>query len=72
MEKQEKKRLGYIGIDQYGQHYHIKKHPRKELLEQTGYSNARKMFVDKIDGSIKHVGYVMSDLWINVYQLVEF
>ena len=63
------KTLGFIGIDQRGEHYPIKKHPRKELLEQLGRKHARKMHVDLKDGGYRHIGYVIGDLWINVYRI---
>jgi hypothetical protein len=57
-----------IGIDQYGQVYHaLGQHPRQELLGRLGYSHARKMYVDKKDGSTLHIGYVIGSLWITLY-----
>ncbi len=64
--------LGYIGIDQYGSHYNIKKHPRKELLEYLDRKHARKMYIDTTTGKAKHVGYVIGNLWINVYAVCEW
>ncbi len=61
--------LGYIGIDQHGQHFTIDKHPRKELLEQLGRCHAAKMYVDRKDGSVRHVGYIIAGLWINVHEV---
>jgi len=62
-------KLGYLGIDQYGQHYEIDKHPRKELLEQLGYQHADKMYVDLKDGGHRHKGYVIGGLWITVHEV---
>ena len=62
-------KLGYIGIDQYGNHYHIKKYPRKELIEQIGIQHVKKMCIDKKDGSTDHVGYVIGDHWIEVFEI---
>lgn len=62
-------KLGYLGIDQYHQHYKIKEHPRKELLEQLGRKHADKMYVDTKDGSQKHKGYVIGGLWITLYEV---
>lgn len=64
--------LGYLGVDQYGQTYTIKKSPRKELLEQLGASHADKMYCDTTDGRVRHTGYVISRLWINVYAVSEW
>ena len=58
--------LGYIAFDQYGNNYHIKKHPRKELLEQLDRQHAEKMYVDTIDGKVRHIGYVIGGLWLRV------
>lgn len=61
--------VGYIGIDQYNNHYHIKHHPRKELLEQLGATHADKMYVDLKGGGSREKGYVISGLWISVYTI---
>lgn len=62
------KKLGYLGIDQYGNHYHIKKYPRKELSEQIGVKHIRKMYVDE-KGKAKHVGYAIGGQWIDIFTL---
>jgi len=64
--------LGYLGIDQYGQRYKIDKHPRKELLEQLGRSNASKMYCDTKAGKVRHDGYIIAGLWISVYRVCEW
>ena len=62
-----------MGIDQYGQTYHhLGKYPRKELLERVGYTNARKMYRDKKDGSTMHCWYVIGRLWIELYKVEPF
>lgn len=66
------KLLGFLAIDQYGQHYTIKKHPRKELLEHFGATHADKMYCDTKDGKTKHVGYIISGLWLEVYSVNEW
>ena len=66
-------KLGYIGIDQYGQYYPLKTaHPRKELMERIGTSHADKMYVDTKDGATKHIGYIMGRFWIAVYEIHEW
>lgn len=63
----------YMGIDQYGQTYHgLGKYPRKGLLEALGATSASKMFVDKKDGSHKHIGYIVRGLWITLYKVERF
>ena len=64
--------LGYLGIDQYGNHYKIDKHPRKELLEELGRKHARKMYVDLKQGGSRHVGYVIAGHWIEVYRICQW
>jgi hypothetical protein len=62
-----------MGIDQYGQTYHaLGQHPRKELLSRIGRKSARKMYVDKKDGSTAHCGYVIAGLWITLYEVRPF
>ncbi len=72
MDRMTMSRLGYLGLDQYGDTYHINKHPRKELLEQLGCKHASKMYVDTKSGDTKHVGYVVAGRWINVYVVSEW
>lgn len=55
----------YVGIDQYNNIYWIKKHPRKELLEQLYATKADKMYI----GNGVHIGYVIKGHWITVYKL---
>lgn len=57
----------YMGIDQYGQTYHGLTHPRKDLIERTGYQHVSKMYVDGTDGETYHVGYVVGPLWVSIY-----
>lgn len=59
----------YMGIDQYGNTYHGLRHPRKDLLERLGRKRASKMYVDKLDGSSIHIGYVIAGHWITVYKV---
>ena len=66
------KQLGFLGEDQYGNTYTIEKHPRKELMEQLGSKSASKMYVDTIDGKVRHCGYVIGGYWVNVYRVCEW
>ena len=59
----------YMAIDQYGQTYHSLTHPRKELCEKLGRKHVEKMYVDKKDGSTKHVGYIINRLWLTLYKV---
>jgi len=63
-------KLGFMGIDQHGNYYHIDKFPRKELLNKLGFANASKMYVDNTKtNQARHCGYVIGGLWINVYEV---
>ena len=64
--------VGYLGIDQYGQHYTIKKHPRKELLNRLGRTKASNLYCDTKSGGIRHVGYVIADLWIEIFKIHQW
>jgi hypothetical protein len=68
----EGKQLGYIGIDQYGNHYILNKYPRKELLAKLSCKHAGKMYCDKKDGSTVHTGYIINGLWITVLRVSEW
>jgi hypothetical protein len=62
-----------MGVDQFGNTYHaLGKHPRKELLCRTGRSYARKLYIDKKGGTIRHVGYAIGDLWITLFTVTPF
>ena len=67
-----KTQLGYLGIDQYGDHYQIDKYPRKELLDQLGCKHADKMYCDTTDGKTKHIGYIIADRWITIYAVYSW
>ena len=58
-----------MGIDQYGQEYHglSASHPRKDLLDRLGRKHCAKMYCDKKDGSVSHIGYIISGLWITLH-----
>jgi len=62
-------KLGYLGIDQYGNNYHLDKYPRKELMEYLGYKSAQKMYTDLKDGGSRHSGYVIGPHWIRVLEV---
>ena len=60
----------FIAMDQYGQHWPIKEHPRKELLAIFGRRHAAKMYVDrKGHNRPLHVGYIIAGHWVDVFGL---
>ena len=59
----------YMGIDQHGWCYHDLKHPRKDLMERLGIKHAAKMYVDGKDGKSYHIGYVIGNNWITLYEV---
>ena len=63
--------MKYLGLDQYGQHYLIREHPRKELPEKLGRQHAAKMYLD-VSGRARHCGYVIAGLWIDVFAVQPF
>lgn len=58
-------------LDQYGNRFWAK--TIKELRNQIGMGGSRvsKMYRDKKDGRIVHVGYVVGSHWLTAYQPVE-
>ena len=60
-----------IAIDQYGRAYRLTKYPRKELLELLGTTHAQKIYRDTVSGEVKHVGYLIRGLWLDVFHLVD-
>jgi hypothetical protein len=61
----------YIGIDQHGQTFRNLRHPRKDLCNLLGRKHIQKMYVDAPNGEARHIGYVVSGLWITVYALTQ-
>lgn len=59
----------FMAVDQYGHTEHGLEHPRKDLMERTGYRHVDKMYVDKTDGSSAHIDYVVGPLWFTVYKV---
>ena len=68
-----KNNLGTLAIDQYGNTFHdLGKYPRKALLERLGRTRAKKMYVDTVNGESRHVGYIISGLWLRLYSVSEW
>lgn len=55
-------------LDQYGNHWFAR--TVDQLREQIG-GRVSKMYVDKTDGSIAHIGYVIGQHWCRAYRPVE-
>lgn len=55
-------------LDQWGNKFWAR--TVKELREQIS-GRINKMYVDKKDGSIVHVGYVIGEHWLTAYAPVE-
>ena len=64
--------LGFLGIDQYGTNYNIKKYPRKELIEKIGRSNVSIMYTEDKTGNSKKIGYVVGQFWITLYRIYSY
>jgi hypothetical protein len=62
----------YMGVDQYGNTFHGLIHPRKDLIDKLGGSSAKKVYIDKKDGSTKHVGYIVNTHWVTLYEVTPF
>ena len=60
-----------IAIDQHGRAYRLTKYPRKELLELLGATGAQKIYRDTVSGEVKHVGYLIRGLWLDVFRLAN-
>lgn len=57
-----------VFIDQYGQVFWAKN--VKDLRSYIG-GRVSKMYIDKKDGSVAHIGYVVGQYWLTEYQMVE-
>lgn len=56
-------------IDQYGNHWHAA--TVRELCEKIGRSKAKRMYIDKRDGSTRHIGYVVGPHWCRAFTPYE-
>lgn len=56
-------------IDQYGNKVFAR--TRKELVSESGGGRISKMYCDKKDGRIVHVGYVVGNRWFSMFQPME-
>lgn len=64
------KTVGLMARDNYGQTYHnIGPHPRKWLLDHFGRKSARRVYIDRRDGTARHVGYVIAGRWFHIYKV---
>jgi len=62
--------IGFMATDQYGQTYHIGNNPpRQWLLNYFGRKHADKMYRDTKAGKVRHVGYIIAGLWLDVYRV---
>lgn len=43
--------------------------PRKWLLDRLCRKSAKKIYIDKVDGSVQHVGWIIAGMWISIYRL---
>ena len=65
--------LTHMAIDQYGNTYHdLGKHPRSELMARLDARKAKKMYLDKADGSPLHMGWVIRGHWCTVYRVLPY
>jgi len=55
-------------LDQYGNKFFAR--TVKELHQQIG-GKISKMYVDKTDGTTKHVGYVIGQRWLTAHAPIE-
>ena len=71
MHMKTKSRIGkaYMAIDQDGNTHHALRHPRKDLLERLNARTADRMFVNR-SGRTYHVGYVIGDRWLTLYEVM--
>ena len=58
----------YMAVDQYGTTVHGLEYPRRDLQRQFG-GRARKMYQDKKDGTMVHVGYIVGKQWFTLYKV---
>lgn len=55
--------------DQYGEPFQAR--TVRELRERVGGGHVSRMYRDKADGSVVHVGYVIGRHWLQEWAVVE-
>jgi hypothetical protein len=60
----------WLAVDEYGQQIRLAGPPRKALLDYLGRKHAQRIFRDKKDGSMVHVGYHIAGSWWTLYELI--
>lgn len=58
-----------LWLDQYGQPIWAK--TLKELREKAGGGAMHKQYVDKLDGTTVHNGYIVGSRWFTAYAPIE-
>ena len=61
----------YMAVDQDGNTHHALKHPCRDLLARLNARTADRMFV-KRGGRTYHIGYVIGDRWLTLYEVMPF
>ena len=70
MTVQKSNQARFVGVDQYGHTYWLGPHPRKELQQLLCRSRIAKMYRDdRSTAGYSHVGYVIGQLWIEIFEL---
>lgn len=71
MAKQAHKQIGWLARDQYGNVHEIfsTNYPRAWLMEYYSVRSARKIYRDRKDGSMRHVGWIVAGHWFSVFRL---
>ncbi len=62
----------FMAVDQYGTTFHGLTHPRKDLLKKFGAKHASRIYRDKEGGGRVHVGYVIGERWLTLYEVIPF
>lgn len=58
----------YIAVGNHGGIFMlVSEYPRKELMERMHASRAEKCYIDKLDGTSAHIGYIVSGQWFTLY-----
>jgi hypothetical protein len=63
----------FMAINKYGHTFHdLGQHPRKELMKRIGCRHVSKMYHDRKDASVIHVGYVVGQHWCTLYEVKPY
>ncbi len=65
-------KIGYLASGHQGTMIKLlekNKHPRGQLLKALSSKHAQKIYIETKEGETKHVGYIVSGEWFDIFEV---